>query len=176
MTSQNTKLATLAFISSLFNPVLAAPFETCPTQAFLSQFNDGVTHYKSVNLATGKVSILQSDDNLGGDVVNAIAFNEADQYVYGFNKQKLALTRFDSNFKGTTLNFTNPPSNNFYVGDIFNNTYYMYRKGLGFFTTNLDPDSADYLTINKLTGATQNIGPSLNKGPCLMTLCAPVFH
>lgn len=149
---------TLGIFSGVFNVVTAAPFEVCPTQAFLSQFNDGVTHYKSVNLATGKVAVLQSDDNLGSDVINALAFNESDQYVYGFNKQKLALARFDSNFKATTLNFTNPPSNNFYVGDIFDNVYYMYRKGLGFFKTNLDATAADYLTINKVAGATQSVG------------------
>lgn len=151
--------ATLAFIisSSVFNSAVSASFTQCPTEAFLSQYNAGATHYKSVNLATGKVTTLQTDDILGSDVVNAIAFNEADQYVYGFNKQKLALVRFDHNFKGSVLNFTNPPANNFYVGDIYNNTYYMYRKDIGFFKTNLDPAAADYLTINKINGATQNI-------------------
>lgn len=144
-------------ISVSMHSVHAAPFETCPTQAFLSQFNNGATHYKSVDLSSGKVITLQTDDGLGSDVVNAIAFNEADQFVYGFNKQKLSLVRFDSDFKATILNFTNPPTNNFYVGDIYNNTYYFYRKNIGLFYTKLDSTDPDYLKIIKVTGANQSM-------------------
>ena len=47
--------------------------------------------------------------------------------VYGFNKNRLALVQFDRQFNATVLPFTNPPKNNFYVGDIYNNRYYFYR-------------------------------------------------
>ncbi|WP_017220880.1 LruC domain-containing protein [Moritella dasanensis] len=140
------------------NLLYAAPFDLCPTEAFLSQYNNNATHYKSVDLSTGSVKTIQIDDNLGTDVVNAIAFNETDRYIYGFNKQALALVKFDRNFKATVLPFTNPPTNNFYVGDIYNNKYYFYRKNTGLFYTSLDSSDAGYLTINKIGGANQSMG------------------
>ncbi|MFT7683588.1 MAG: LruC domain-containing protein [Moritella dasanensis] len=139
------------------NLLYAAPFDLCPTEAFLSQYNNNATHYKSVDLSTGSVKTIQINDNLGADVVNAIAFNETDRYIYGFNKQELALVKFDRNFKGTVLNFTNPPANNFYVGDIYENKYYFYRKNTGLFYTSLDSSGPDYLTIKKINGANQNM-------------------
>lgn len=147
---------TLLYGASL--SISATPFELCPTQAFLSQYTNGATHYKSVDLATGLVTTLQTDDGLGADIVNAIAFNEADRYVYGFNKNRLALVKFDRQFNATVLPFTNPPQNNFYVGDIYNNRYYFYRKNIGLFYTELDPAVPDYLTIKKINGADQSMG------------------
>ena len=126
------------FVSLLFyvtvpNLLYAAPFDLCPTEAFLSQYTNNATHYKSVDLSTGAVSTIQIDDNLGTDSVNAIAFNETDRYIYGFNKQLLSLVRFDRDFKATVLPFKNPPANNFYVADISNNIYYFYRWNIGLF-------------------------------------------
>ncbi|WP_043993899.1 LruC domain-containing protein [Moritella sp. PE36] len=136
----------------------AAPFDLCPTEAFLSQYTNNATHYKSVDLSTGAVSTIQIDDNLGSDSVNAIAFNETDRYIYGFNKQLLSLVRFDRDFKATVLPFKNPPTNNFYVADISNNNYYFYRWNVGLFYTSLDASDPDYLTIIQVTGANQSMG------------------
>ncbi|WP_392340649.1 LruC domain-containing protein [Moritella marina] len=140
------------------NLAYAAPFDLCPTEAFLSQYSNNATHYKSVDLSTGAVQTLQVDDNLGTNTINAIAFNEADRFIYGFNKNQLALVQFDSDFKGTVLPFTNPPTNNFYVGDIYDNKYYFYRKNTGLFYTTLDDTDPEYLTIKKINGANQSIG------------------
>ncbi|MFD2231288.1 LruC domain-containing protein [Alkalimarinus sediminis] len=133
----------------------AAPFEECPSEAFLSQYINGATHYKAVDLSTGSVKTLQSIDGLGSNSINALAFNEADRYVYGFNMSTRELVKFDGQFKATTLAFTNPPENTFYVGDIKDNVYYFYRKNVGLFYTHLDPERSDYLTIQKVEGADQ---------------------
>jgi LruC domain-containing protein len=152
---------TLLFFTMLYSvshSVSATPFDLCPTQAFLSQYSNGATHYKSVDLATGSVTTLQTDDGLEDNVVNAIAFNEADRFVYGFNKNRLALVQFDREFNATVLPFINPPQNNFYVGDIYNNRYYFYRKNIGLFYTTLEPTDPNYLIINKISGADQSMG------------------
>ncbi|MDX2322186.1 MAG: hypothetical protein QNK26_16495, partial [Moritella sp.] len=51
--------------------LFAAPFDLCPTEAFLSQYNNNATHYKSVDLSTGAVNTIQVDDGLGTDTINA---------------------------------------------------------------------------------------------------------
>lgn len=136
---------------------VSAPFDDCPTEAFLSQYKNGSTHYKSVDLSTGLVTTLQTDDGLGGDSINAIAFNSTDKYIYGFDRNELALVKLDSDFKATVLNFTNPPTNNFYVGDIKDNKFYFYRRYLGLYYTNLDSSAPDYLTITKVIGSNKSI-------------------
>ncbi|CAM3192416.1 LruC domain-containing protein [Moritella viscosa] len=135
----------------------SAPFASCPTEAFLSQYKNGSTHYKSVDLSTGLITTLQTDDGLGSDSINAIAFNNTDKYIYGFDRNQLALVKFDSDFKATVLNFTNPPNNNFFVGDIKDNKFYFYRRYLGLYYTNLDSSASDYLTITKIVGSNKSI-------------------
>lgn len=133
----------------------AAAFDECPSEAFLSQYINGATHYKAVDLSTGSVETLQSIDGLGSDSINALAFNEADRHVYGFNMTTRELVKFDSQFKATSLSFTNSPSNNFYVGDIKDNVYYFYRKNVGLYYAHLNPERSDYLTMVKVKGADQ---------------------
>ena len=144
--------------SSLSSTSFAGSFEECPSEAFLSQYISGATYYKAVDLSTGSVETLQSTDGLGGDNINALAFNEADRHVYGFNMTTRELVRFDSQFKATSLPFTNPPSNNFFVGDIKDNVYYFYRKNVGLYYAHLNPARTDYLTIHKVEGANQSMG------------------
>ncbi|QUM77408.1 LruC domain-containing protein [Moritella sp. 24] len=155
----NSKYKTLLLMSTFLYSLdaVSAPFDDCPTEAFLSQYKNGATHYKSVDLSTGLVSTLQTDDDLGADSINAIAFNSTDHYIYGFDRNKLALVKLDSDFKATVLNFTNPPNNNFYVGDIKDNKFYFYRRYLGLYYTNLDSNAPDYLTITKVVGSNKTI-------------------
>ncbi|WP_255547089.1 LruC domain-containing protein [Moritella sp. 36] len=136
---------------------ISAPFASCPTEAFLSQYKHGKTHYKSVDLSSGLITTLQTDDGLGSDSINAIAFNNTDKYIYGFDRHQLAIVKFDSDFKATVLNFTNPPNNNFFVGDIKDNKFYFYRRYLGLYYTNLDSSAPDYLTLTKVVGSNKSI-------------------
>jgi LruC domain-containing protein len=136
---------------------ISAPFASCPTEAFLSQYKSGKTHYKSVDLSSGLITTLQTNDGLGSDSINAIAFNNTDKYIYGFDRNQLAIVKFDSDFKATVLNFTNPPNNNFFVGDIKDNKFYFYRRYLGLYYTNLDSSAPDYLTLTKVVGSNKSI-------------------
>ncbi len=133
--------------------VSAEPFENCPSEAFLSQYINGATHYKAVDLATGSISTLQTNDGLNSNSINGLAFNESDRHVYGFNMSNKTLVKFDNQFSATALPFKNPPRNTFYVADIYNNNYYFYRKSVGLFYTSLDPADPEYLRIMKITGA-----------------------
>lgn len=156
--SQKIKpIAPVIFLYLLTGQAQSEPFEECPSEAFLSQYINGATHYKAVDLATGSITTLQTDDGLNSNNINGLAFNETDRYVYGFNMSKRSLVRFDNQFAATTLSFTNPPANTFFVADIHNNNYYFYRKSVGFFYTSLDPANPDYLRIKKIEGADQNM-------------------
>ncbi|MFI3246797.1 MAG: GEVED domain-containing protein, partial [Ferrimonas sp.] len=129
----------------------AMPFEQCPTQAFL--FQDPVTKVYGVDLATGKSQLLSVDLGISG-TNNAVGFNQTDRYVYGFNKDHRQVIRVGQDLQAELLPVQGLPSGvHFFVGDVFNNQYWLYRKNLGLYRIELDPNAADYLVATKLTGA-----------------------
>jgi LruC domain-containing protein len=139
----------------------AAPFDTCPTKAFLFQGNPTTVY--GVNLISGTDIILQNDvGNLSGETsagnVNGVGFDDfiaedgtSFRYLYAFNTTKYKFVRLDNNFQQTELAVTNQPSGTFYVGDVYDHHYYFYRKNKGFYKMNLDQDAANYLAIQTIT-------------------------
>ncbi|MCE2573582.1 LruC domain-containing protein [Motilimonas eburnea] len=128
-------LATGAFISTA--SVASEPFATCPSKAYLFQGNP-VTVY-GVNLVSGSNSILQDNTGMAGNI-NGLGFNDNDRYIYGFNTTLFQVVRLDQDFQATPLNVSGLPQNKtFFVGDVFNDTYYLYRKGTGFYRIDLSP-------------------------------------
>lgn len=140
---------------------ISAPFETCPTKAFLFQGNPTTVY--GVNLVTGTDAVLQDDvGNLSGESsagnVNGVGFDDfiaeddtSSRYLFGFNTTHQKFVRLDSDFQQTELSVTNQPSGTFYVGDVYNHHYYFYRKSKGFYKMNLDQDAADYLEIQTIS-------------------------
>ncbi len=153
------KTVFLTILSLISSSTLATPFDECPTEAFLSQKINGYINYRGVNLATGDVNTLRSnlDNGLGTDTVNAIAFNKADRYVYGFNMTDFKLIKFDSNFNPTELTFVGYVPTNFYVADIKDNNFYMYKRSYGFYSVNLDSSASDYLEIKSYQNSETNV-------------------
>lgn len=142
----HTKLLSLACLigsGALFaTPTIASePFATCPSKAYLFQGNP-VTVY-GVNLVSGSNNILQDDTGMEGNI-NGLGFNDQDRYIYGFNTTLFQVVRLDSAFQAISLNVSGLPQNKtFFVGDVFNNVYYLYRKGTGFYRIDLSPLAQD---------------------------------
>ncbi len=158
------KLLLLLTISSM---TVAAPFETCPTKAFLFQGRPTIVY--GVNLVSGTDIILQNDvGNLAGESsagnVNGVGFDDyidltgtSYRYLYGFNTSSYKFVRLDSNFQQTELAVTNQPSGTFYVGDVYDHHYYFYRKNKGFYKMNLDDSASNYLDVQTIsTTASRN--------------------
>lgn len=130
---QFTSLALVLNISS----VNAAPFTNCPSKAFLFQ-GKPVSVY-GVNLVTGNFATLSSHPGINANL-NGLGFDEFDRYIYGFNTTHLQMVRVGSDFQAETLNLTGLPGNtSFYVGDVNNHHYYLYRTGKGFYKVDLSP-------------------------------------
>ena len=127
---------------------LAAPLDSCPNEAFLVQGSPAKMY--GVDLSTGSYRTLASD--MGAkSVLNAIAFNFHDQYLYAWDKAEQTLARIDSNFQRKTLSLKSGLSGHYYVGDVSpqENAYFIYRKGShalhGLWRIDLDETSVDYL-------------------------------
>lgn len=147
-------LFTLMVLVALPLSTLGSPFETCPSKAFLFQGNP-VTVY-GVNLVSGSYSPLEDDVGMSVNV-NGVGFNDQidddgtnRRYMYGFSTTTLEFVRLDKDFQATVLPITNQPSGSFYVGDVYDNHYYMYRTGTGFYKINLDPDASNYLDVQTI--------------------------
>ncbi|MBY6188603.1 LruC domain-containing protein [Marinobacter hydrocarbonoclasticus] len=142
----------MLLIACLFPlPMLAQPLDECPAEAFLFQQSQTVVY--GVDLFTGATSQLAASTGLDG-TINAVGFNETDRYLYGFHKQSLDVVRVDRDFQAQTLGVTGLPSGkHFYVGDVHNNTYWVYLKGTGLYAINLDASAPDYLQASQVVGA-----------------------
>jgi LruC domain-containing protein len=92
-----------------------------------------------VNLSTGSTSLLQSDTGLNANI-NATGFDFASRYIFGYDTTNKAIVRLGKNFKAETI-ATNglPQDHTFYVGDVFDHHFYLYRKGKGLFKIDLRP-------------------------------------
>ncbi len=126
-------------------------FESCPSEAFLFQGNPVQVY--GVNLLTGQFELLQSDAGIPGNI-NGVGFNFDDRYIYGFNTSSFEVVRVDRDFQAETLPvFGLPERTTFYVGDVFDNIYWVYRRNVGLYRIDVDPQSVDYLIAQKITGA-----------------------
>lgn len=131
----------ILLLTSLISSVYAAPFSTCPSKAFLFQGNP-VSSY-GVNLVTGSYQLIEDDPGISANV-NGLGFDQQDRYLYGFNTTDMQMVRMGSDFQVETLNLSGLPGNtSFYVGDVANHYYYLYRTGVGFYKVDLSPLDRD---------------------------------
>ena len=131
--------------------VQAAPFDTCPSKAFLVQ--DTTARLYGVNLVSGSAPELENDMGTSSKV-NGIGFSVHDRYLYGWGYEAGTLVRIGKDFQVEALPLSGAPNQNFYVGDVSvqENSYYFYRKGndYGLYRIELDETSAAYLQVAKI--------------------------
>lgn len=133
------------------------PFSHCPSKAFLFQ-GKPVASY-GVNLVTGNFEVLEEDSGTNANI-NGVGFNETDRYLYGFNTADFTLVRMDKDFQVIPLNLTGLPADkSFFVGDVAEHHYYVYRKNTGFFKVDLSPldNDVNALLTAELITSTSNI-------------------
>lgn len=137
---------------------LAAPFESCPPDAFLTQGTSARAY--SVNLVTGDYNIAASEHNIAyrnrkiNRRMNALGFNPLDQYIYGWSYGHRTLARVHADFRVEPLDVKSKVDKDFYVGDVHptSNEYYAYRDGkqFGLYKIDLDENSEDYLHMRRI--------------------------
>lgn len=157
------------------------PFTSCPTKGFLAQSRH-VDLY-GVNLATGYYSILSDDLGTTGSI-NAIGFNEVDNYLYGWSYEHRQPVKIGQDLKLTPLvGFTNITDQNFFVGDVTvsSNKYYVYRKGANYglyaidLSTNvmtrvIDGDTLNLRIFDMAFNPSNNIAYTVDKGGDMYTI------
>ncbi|MCL9776245.1 LruC domain-containing protein [Vibrio methylphosphonaticus] len=130
----------------------AAPFETCPSKAYLFQANPVQVY--GVNLVTGSTALLQGDTGLNANI-NGVGFDFNGRYIYGYDTSNKQIVRLGEDFIAETVSTTGlPTSHTFYVGDVYEDVYYLYRKGKGLFTIDVSPLAADAnatLVVNQVS-------------------------
>ncbi len=139
---------------SLWVPMaLSAPFETCPSKAYLFQANPVQVY--GVNLVTGQTTLLQSDTGMNVNI-NGVGFDFDSRYIYGYDTTNKRIVRLGADFQAEVINTSGLPTDHtFYVGDVFDKTFYLYRTGKGLFTIDLTPLDSDpnaVLQVVKVTG------------------------
>ena len=143
---QFSKALIAASIITSCNIASAAPFNDCPSEAFLVQ--DTIARLYGVQLATGHYQQLSNAMGTTGKL-NAIAFNFHDNYLYAWSYEYNTPVQINDEYQITPLSVNNLPGTNFYVGDVSleHNTYYVYKRGsaYGLYAISLDEQSPDYL-------------------------------
>ncbi|MGF1696405.1 LruC domain-containing protein [Vibrio lamellibrachiae] len=114
----------------------SAPFETCPSKAYL--FQSKPVQVYGVNLVTGETNLLEGNTGTTGNI-NAVGFDFEDKYIYGYDTTHKEVVRLGKDFQSETLNVTGLPDHTFYVGDVYDHVLYFYRKGQGLFKIDLYP-------------------------------------
>jgi LruC domain-containing protein len=151
LTGIKKRLFSLLLVVFISECLAEEPFEDCPSKAFLFQGNN--VQIYGLNLLTGSYSVLENYVGVDGNI-NGVGFNFVDRYIYGFNTTSFSVVRIGKDFQVTELNVTGLPSNTtFYVGDVADNYYYIYRKNVGFYRINLDPQRENYLTAQRVDSA-----------------------
>ena len=138
LTKSRTPFFKVLLVSTLlFSTAYAEPFTTCPSKAFLFQGNP-VSIY-GVNLVTGNYELLEDDSGISANI-NGLGFDQQDRYLYGFNTTDLQMVRMDGDFQAQILNLRGlPEDTSFYVGDVSNHVYYLYRTRVGLYKVDLRP-------------------------------------
>ncbi|MET4728048.1 putative repeat protein (TIGR01451 family) [Lysobacter enzymogenes] len=100
------------------------PFASCPDVAFQTIINGSVPGLYQVDLRTGAQTLLGTDAEL--NQINAIGFNQADGFIYGYGRATRQLVRIGqggiAEFVGPTPAGLNQDS---IAGDVVNGTYYL---------------------------------------------------
>ena len=133
--------------------VSAAPFEQCPSKAFLIQGSPAQMF--GVDLVSAKTTVLAAamdfTTEANNDSVNAVGFNYQDQYMYGFSKQApRSVVRIGDDYVLQRLTVNGLPDTNFYVGDIHVNSetnqavYYLYHPKFGLYGIDLTEEADEY--------------------------------
>lgn len=137
--------------------VMATPFETCSSKAYLFQRKPLVVY--ELNLLTGNYEQVAGTVASGRNInINGLGFDyyfneqgQSESYFYGFSTTTLEFMRLDKDFNKTTLPLINQPSGSFYVGDVYDHHYYFYRTGSGLYKVNLDEEADNYLVVQTIT-------------------------
>ncbi|PKF77647.1 LruC domain-containing protein [Vibrio sp. vnigr-6D03] len=146
---------TLAIIGTLPTYTSASTvtsFDTCPSKAFL--FQSEPIEVWGVNLVTGSTEQLNTSNSYAGNI-NGVGFDfgfaEGEdesagtdkRFIYGYDTKDMKIVRVGKNYNVQVLNVTGLPSNTFFVGDVYNRTYYLYRKNVGLYKIDLTPLDSD---------------------------------
>ncbi|WP_281832578.1 LruC domain-containing protein [Vibrio nigripulchritudo] len=127
-------------------------FETCPSKAFL--FQSSPVEIWGVNLVTGTTELLNSASPYNGNI-NGVGFdfgyaNGEDEsagtdkrFIYGYDTTNKKVVRVGNDYSVQVLNVSGLPSSTFFVGDVYNRTYYLYRKNTGLYKIDLTPLDSD---------------------------------
>ncbi|MDK9774544.1 LruC domain-containing protein, partial [Vibrio sp. B181a] len=120
----------------------ATPFDTCPSQAYL--FQSTPTQIYGVNLVTGSTTLLQTDTGIPGNI-NAVGFDFTDRYLYGYDTTENRVVRLGQDFQAEVLNVSGllGTGNHFFVGDVYDHVYYLYRRNKGIYKIDLAPLDSD---------------------------------
>ncbi len=119
----------------------ATPFDICPSKAYLFQANPVQVY--GVNLVTGQTSLLAANTGLQTNI-NGVGFDFEDRYIYGYDTGNKRIVRLGKDFQAQILNTSGlPTAHTFYVGDVYNHVYYLYRTGEGLFKIDLSPLDTD---------------------------------
>ncbi|WP_111978082.1 LruC domain-containing protein [Algibacillus agarilyticus] len=124
-------------------PSFAAPFEECPSKAFLIQKPDSITKTFGVDLVTGSYSTL-AENMQAQTSFNAVGFNDHDEYLYGWDHATSSLARVGNDYllQAITINkdVQSKSAGNFVAGDVssIDNIWYGYRKDKGLFKVYLE--------------------------------------
>ncbi len=125
----------------LSSTVWADAFDTCPSKAYLFQ-SEPVQVY-GVNLVTGLTTLLQGDTGLDANI-NGVGFDFDSRYIYGYDTTNKQIVRLGKDFQAEVLNTSGLPTDHtFFVGDVYNKYYYLYRKNRGLFRIDLTPLDTD---------------------------------
>ncbi|HIF9059252.1 TPA: LruC domain-containing protein [Photobacterium damselae] len=144
-------IALLFGLGSIAHASYGEAFDSCPSTAFLMQGTPTTVY--GVNLTTGSSQTLQTDVGMTGNL-NAVGFNETDNYIYAFNTTNKKVVKVDKNFNAQELAVTGIGTQSFYVGDVSNNTLYLYRYGAGLYKVPLDSADPNYLALTAVGGTT----------------------
>ena len=138
---------------------LAAPFDTCPSKAYLFQSNPVQVY--GLNLVTGQSTLIQSDT--GMDVnINGVGFDFENRYIYGYDTTNKQIVRLGHDFQAEVVNTANLPTDHtFYVGDVHDQYYYLYRTGKGLFRIDLRPLESDPTAILLVEQISSSASPRL---------------
>lgn len=126
-------------LSSLLcaSAAFSQPFESCPSKAFL--FQSQPVQVYGVNLVTGNTSLLQGNTGTSSNI-NAVGFDFDSRYIFGYDTTLKQVVRLDKDFNVSPVATSGLPSDyTFFVGDVYNKHYYLYRKGKGLFRIDLSP-------------------------------------
>lgn len=124
-------------LTLMSSAAFAGPFDTCPSKAYLFQSNPVQVY--GVNLVTGQTTLLQSDTGLNANI-NGVGFDFEDRYIYGYDTTNRRIVRLGQDFQAEVLNTRGLPTDHtFFVGDVYDHTYYLYRQNKGLFKIDLSP-------------------------------------